>query len=439
MIPPTSPTDRKKLTGEITLPKESLDALTAGPFASSDVGALFEKAGGDLTLLTEALFSSAISLEASDVHLEPEELRLKIRYRLDGLLQDVALLDRAKYEKLVSRLKLSAGIKLNIHDRPQDGRFSVRVGSDALFEVRVSTLPSEYGETIVMRILNPRHLLSLDDLALEDGTRSLFRKELKKSTGMIVVTGPTGSGKTTTLYAFVQEAFNPELKIVTIEDPIEYHIDGVSQTQTHPEKGYDFASGLRAIVRQDPDVILVGEIRDGETAHIALQAALTGHLVFSTLHTNDAAGTIARFQSLGAEINTIAAALNIIIAQRLVRRVCPRCSTQRPATKEERALIESALSSLRKDASCKIPDPLVIPKAGRCAFCNMTGYKGRAGLYETLEVTDEMERFLLTNPSTSALKAKAIKEGMITMFQDGICKVVKQITTLEEVDRVTEE
>lgn len=438
MIAPSS-MDRKKLTGEITLSNESFNALKREEFGAPDVAAFLLKAGTDITLLIDSLFASAIVLEASDVHLEPEEGRLKIRYRIDGLLQDVALLDEKHYKQLLSRLKLFAGVKLNVQDRPQDGRFSVRLEKDAPFEVRVSTLPSEYGETIVMRVLNPRHLISLDDLALEESMRAMFRKELQKSTGMVVVTGPTGSGKTTTLYAFLQETFKPELKVITIEDPIEYHIDGVSQTQVHPEKGYDFASGLRAIVRQDPDIILVGEIRDGETAQISLQAALTGHLVFSTLHTNDAAGTVARFQSLGANLNNVAAALNIIIAQRLVRRICPHCSTKKEATKEEREYISSTLASLPSHILPSIPTPLMLLKAGRCKTCSMTGYRGRAGIYEALEITDDMEQFLLTNPSTSALKAKAVQAGMVTMLQDGILKVLKQITTLEEVDRVTEE
>lgn len=424
--------DRKKLTGEILLSGTALDAFGSEEFGTQNVSALLSGTEGDVTLLIDALFSSAILLETSDVHLEPEERELKIRYRIDGLLQDVATLDMERYKQILSRLKLFSGIKLNVQDRPQDGRFSVRTdGGEAPFEVRVSTLPSEYGEATVMRILNPRRLISLDDLALEDSLKTVFRRELLKSTGMIVVTGPTGSGKTTTLYAFLQETLKPELKVITIEDPIEYHLDGVSQTQTHPEKGYDFASGLRAIVRQDPDIILVGEIRDGETAQISLQAALTGHLVFSTLHTNDAAGTVARFQSLGADLNNVAAALNMIVAQRLVRRVCPRCSKKREATKNEKERILSILG--------KIPDPLVIVEAGHCAACNMTGYKGRVGIYEAMEITDDMEQFLLTRPSTSALKARAVQAGMATMLQDGMLKVLKHVTTLEEVDRVTEE
>lgn len=436
---PSTLAERKKLTGEIILSKESFDSLKKGGVSVPDVAELLSSAGTDVTLLIDSLFASAIALESSDVHLEPEETRLKIRYRIDGLLQDVALLEEERAQQLISRLKLFAGVKLNVHDRPQDGRFSVRPGEEMPFEVRLSALPSEYGETIVLRVLNPRHLIRLDDLALEEAVRITLRKELKKSTGMVVVTGPTGSGKTTTLYAFLQEVIKPELKIITIEDPIEYHMDGASQTQVHPEKGYDFASGLRAIVRQDPDIILVGEIRDGETAQISLQAALTGHLVFSTLHTNDAAGTIARFQSLGAELNNVAAALNVIIAQRLVRRVCPHCSVKKEATKEERSYIAATLAGLPSLARPTLVDPLLIPTAARCKLCNMTGYKGRAGIYEVLEVTDDMEQFLLTAPSTSALKARAVQAGMVTMLQDGILKVLNHITTLEEVDRVTEE
>jgi len=270
--------------------------------------------------LLEVILGGAITLDSSDVHIEAEEQQAKIRVRNDGILQDVTTLSREVYEKALSRIKLIAGIKLNITDRPQDGRFSVFANKSAI-EIRVSTLPSEYGESVVLRILNPKSLINLDALGLRTDLLSLFKKEIKKPNGMIMVTGPTGSGKTTTLYAFLKQIHKPEIKIITIEDPIEYHLEGISQTQVNPAKGYDFASGLQSIMRQDPDVILVGEIRDSKTCQIALQAALTGHLVFSTLHTNDAAGTLARLISLEGDLANIGPAINLAIAQRLVRKI----------------------------------------------------------------------------------------------------------------------
>ena len=255
---------------------------------------------------------------------------------------------------------------------------------------------------------------------------------------MIIVTGPTGSGKTTTLYAFLKKIQKPEIKIITIEDPIEYHLKGISQTQVAPKKGYDFASGLRAIVRQDPDVILVGEIRDLETAEIALQAALTGHLVLSTLHTNDAAGTVTRLLSLGAKPVNIAPALNMAIAQRLVRRVCKKCSELKKVSPADLDKLKKGLKGL--PSSIEIPElneKLEIPKIKGCPECNDTGYKGRVAIFESFLTDPELENFILSSPSISALKEKAIKKGMVVMYQDGLMKVLKGLTTLEEVERVT--
>ena len=253
----------------------------------------------------------------------------------------------------------------------------------------------------------------------------------------LIVTGPTGSGKTTTLYAFLKKIRNPEIKVVTIEDPIEYHLDGISQTQVNPKKGYDFAAGLKSIVRQDPDAILVGEIRDLETASIALQAALTGHLVLSTLHTNDAAGTIARLQALGEKAVNIAPAINVAIAQRLVRKVCPKCAEKETIAPELFEQIKKNLENLPSgiDMPELTPD-LQIAKIKGCEHCNFTGYKGRVGIFEAMAIDDEMQDFILTSPSTSALEKLAIKKGMTTMKQDGLIKVLKGTTTIEEIKRV---
>ena len=379
-----------------------------------------------ITDLLEILLGGAIVLQASDLHFEPTEQECKIRARLDGILQEVILINRKLYEALLSRIKLLSGIKINITDQPQDGRFSILI--EQPIEIRTSTLPAEYGESIVLRILNPKSLIELEALGLREDLLETLKKEIKRPNGMIIVTGPTGSGKTTTLYAFLKKVQRPEIKIITIEDPIEYHLKGISQTQVQPEKGYDFASGLRSIVRQDPDVILVGEIRDLETAEIALQAALTGHLVFSTLHTNDAAGTVARLINLGAKPSDIGPAINLVIAQRLVRKVCPKCRMFKKPSLEE-------LKKIKKELK-KVPQKIEIPLAKGCKDCNFTGYRGRIGILEVLIVDDEIEKFILSNPSTAALRKMAIKKGMVSMEKDGIMKVLEGITTIEEVERV---
>ena len=418
--------ERKKITGEVALSPDLPKVANISEFKKL----LLKETSQDASTLLGFLLNSAILFDTSDVHLEPLEQGTNIRFRLDGVLQDGGTLPREVFSLLLSRIKLASGIRLNVEDRPQDGRFSLLAKGKAPIEVRTSTLPSQYGESLVLRILNPKNLLSLKDLGLRKDLLSVFEKEIQKPNGMITVTGPTGSGKTTTLYAFLKEVASGEEKTITIEDPIEYHLEGISQTQVNPTKGYDFASGLRAIVRQDPDVILVGEIRDGETAQIALQAALTGHLVFSTLHTNDAAGTVSRLTALGADISTIASALTLVVAQRLVRKVCKKCAQRVNPTPEELKKIERGLGSLKI---------ATIPKTKGCEDCNFTGFKGRVGIFEALVVSDDMEEFILRSPSVSALKEFAIKKGMTTMYQDGLIKVTEGITTLEELERVTSE
>ncbi len=392
-----------------------------------------------ITNLLDIILSGGIILGASDIHIEPQEEQVRLRVRVDGILQDVAFFDLKIYKALLSRIKLLSKIKLNITDRPQDGRFSIET-EEIPIEIRASTLPAEHGESIVLRILNPKSLIELKELGLRKDLLETFGKEIKRLNGMIIVTGPTGSGKTTTLYAFLKKIQRPEIKIITIEDPIEYHLKGISQTQVAPEKGYDFSQGLRSIVRQDPDVILVGEIRDFETAKIALQAALTGHLVLTTLHTNDAAGAIPRLIDLGVGPASIAPALNMAVAQRLIRKVCKKCATFSKISSKELEEIKKGLKDLPKNI--KIPslgEKLEIPKIKGCKFCNLTGYQGRKGLFECFLRDDEMERFILTNPPISAIKELAAKKGMVTMYQAGLIDVISGITTLEEIKRVTEE
>ncbi|PIV43417.1 MAG: hypothetical protein COS26_00570, partial [Candidatus Nealsonbacteria bacterium CG02_land_8_20_14_3_00_40_11] len=404
-----------------------------------------EKIGGslkkDTSELLEIFLGGGIHLSASDLHVEPTETQAKIRARIDGVLQDAAIIDREIYGNLLSRIKLLSGIKLNITDRPQDGRFSVLTGGKSehvSIEIRVSTLPSEYGESIVLRILNPKSLIDLEALGLREDLLNLFNKEIKKPNGMIIVTGPTGSGKTTTLYAFLKKIQKPEIKVITIEDPIEYHLKGISQTQVNPARGYDFSSGLQSIMRQDPDVILVGEIRDSKTCQIALQAALTGHLVLTTLHTNDAAGTVVRLISLEGNLANIGPAVNMIVAQRLVRKLCDKCFQFMPVSSSILEKLEKNLKGISKEVKIpKLNPGLKIPEVKGCKYCNFTGFRGRVGIFEAILIDDEMEKFILKNPSVADFQELAMKKGMVTMYQDGLIKVLQGITTIEELERIT--
>ncbi|MDO8577384.1 MAG: GspE/PulE family protein [Candidatus Wildermuthbacteria bacterium] len=426
----------RNITGEVRISSSLLKELREEAETLKKLREYFTKLEGQETsVLLAALLGGASGIDASDVHLEPRKEDALLRLRIDGLLQEAFPVSLPIYKNLLSRIKLCSGLKLNIEDRPQDGRFTL-FWEDQPIEIRTATLPSEHGESLVLRILNPKRIFALEELGLREDLKDIIRKEIQKPNGMVIVTGPTGSGKTTTLYAFLREVTKPELKVITIEDPIEYHLSGVSQTQVDSQKGYDFASGLRAIVRQDPDIVLVGEIRDGETADIALQAALTGHLVFSTLHTNDAVGTISRLTSLDAKIETIASALSLVIAQRLLRKVCSKCVELTQASAKELETIEKAISSLQGAFKTKVIKTLKLPRPKGCEQCNFTGYKGRVGIFEAFLIDPATEEFVLASPSTSALKAFAVKKGMVDMYQDGILKVLKNITTLEELERV---
>ena len=426
--------------GAIELKEEELSRLENEIKNVSDVKNRVKKMSA--TGLLEVVIAGALKTEASDVHLEPEASQVRLRYRLDGLLQDVAFFDEPSYEKVLNRIKVLSKMKLNIHNMPQDGRLTIRMKTIAI-EVRVSVLPSEFGETVVMRLLDPRTIKKgLEELGIRDDLLNKVKEIFKKPTGAILTTGPTGSGKTTMLYAFVNYLNSPETKIITIEDPIEYHIENISQTQVDARKSYTFANGLRAIVRQDPDIILVGEIRDAETADIALQAALTGHLVLSTIHTNDAAGTIPRLIDLGIRSQIIAPAISMAMAQRLVRKLCQNCKKTRKVEEKELKKIKEILEPLSKfrhidmskfpklDASLKIGIP------GKCKECNESGYKGRIGVFESFEISREMEKLILQSPAISAVRDLAIAEGMVTMLQDAYIKLIGRITSTEEIERV---
>lgn len=437
----------KKITQKVGIPDELNAVLKQEITSIPSFSAVIEKYLADssltITRVIEIILAGSIILESSDIHIEPQETDAKLRIRLDGVLQDVMAFERKSYESILSRIKLLSEMKLNISDRPQDGRFSILVEGVSI-EIRASILPAEYGESVVMRILNPKSLISLEQAGLRKDLYDTFMREINRPNGMIIVTGPTGAGKTTTLYAFMKKISNPEIKIITIEDPIEYHLAGISQTQVEPDKGYDFASGLRAIVRQDPDVLLVGEIRDLETVDIALQAALTGHLVLSTLHTNDAAGTIARLISLGAKPFNIGPATNMAVAQRLLRRVCTACGVLESPTAEELAKLKESIQGvipMLRQKGVELPDineNLKIYHAKGCEKCSNTGYRGRIGIYEAFLVDNDIQKLILGETSIVAMKEEAQKKGMLTMYQDGLIKVIQGITTIDEIERVAE-
>ena len=429
---------KTKITGEVNISYKLFEEFR---LKVKDVDTLKKEIGevapSNTSQLLELVLGGAMSIDSSDIHIEPQQTQARIRLRIDGVLYDLLNITPQIYHLVLERIKLLSGIKLNVSDKGQDGRFSINTGNEEI-EIRASTLPGEHGEYIVMRVLNPTKLISINDLGLRPDLLDLIQNELKKPNGMVLTTGPTGSGKTTALAAFVQNIASSQIKIITIEDPIEYRISGIEQTQVAPEKGYDFANGLTSIVRQDPDVILVGEIRDKETATIAIQAALTGHLVFSTLHTNDAAGAIPRLEELGVTVDTIAPAINVTMAQRLIRRACKYCAVQITATPEEITKIKKALAHVPKNLlGEKLDGDFKLPQTKGCPQCNNTGYKGRIGIFELLIIDEAMEDFILKKPGNHEIREWAIDHGMVPMQQDGILKILEGLTTVEELERIT--
>jgi len=388
--------------------------------------------------LLEIILASAMALKSSDIHLEPTEETGILRFRIDGLLHNVSSeVEKRKYLSVITRIKLLSNLKLNIHSRPQDGRFTI-TAQDRDIEIRTSIIPSEYGETAVLRILDPSALkVNLEDLGWRKDDLKIAEAEIKKPNGLILNTGPTGSGKTTTLYAFLRRITVPEVKIITIEDPIEYHLPGISQTQVDAGASYTFASGLRSILRQDPDVILVGEIRDKETAEIALNASLTGHMVFSTLHTNDAAGAIPRLLDLGAKPQTLGPALSLIIAQRLVRILCQKCKTEQEIGEKTKEKIEKFLETLPERVNKKDYQEFKIYSPKGCAECGNLGFRGRTSIFELFVVSEKMEELIYKNPTELDLKDLAKTENSVSMQEDGVLKVLKGITNFGEVERLT--
>lgn len=386
----------------------------------------------------EMILAGAISSNASDIHLEPQEKQIRLRLRLDGVLHDIFFFEPKIYNLMLSRLKLVSGLKLNIRNQAQDGRFSIHI-KETEVEVRVSVIPGNYGESIVMRILNPKSIsVAFEELGIEKNLQEILMKEIKKPHGMILTTGPTGSGKTTTLYAFLKKIYDPEIKIITLENPVEYHLTGITQTQVEEDKGYTFASGLRAILRQDPDVIMVGEIRDLETAEIAVNAALTGHLVLSTLHTNNAGGTIPRLIDLGVDAGNIASSLNVSMAQRLVRKLCEKCKEKYEPSEKEKEIIEKTIASMPKKYQPEKTKKISLWKAKGCDACNNLGYKGRIGVYEAIQKNEKIEEIIMEKPTETKILEAAKEQEILDMRQDGILKALKGTTSLDELQRVVE-
>ncbi len=399
--------------------------------------------------IVDTLLEYAIFEGASDIHIEPEEKDVIARYRVDGILRTVMTLPKNVQPGIIARIKILANLKVDEHRLPQDGRFKINA-KEYQVSFRVSIIPTFDGEKIVMRLLNERaQVLTLEQLGLQPSALEAIKRNISKPHGMMLVTGPTGSGKTTTLYTMLNILNTPEVNIVTIEDPIEYRMPRVNQSQVSPKIGYTFASGLRAFLRQDPDIIMVGEIRDQETAEIAIHAAMTGHLVLSTLHTNDAVTTLPRLSDMGVPAFLVATTTNVIIAQRLVRKVCPNCIQSYKLDKQtieelnQQLELQNILATLEKkkiiiNAKQGIGSLLFYRGKG-CKQCSSSGYKGRIGIYEVLEVTDEMSELILKKASPTELKKQAEAQNMLTVIEDGFIKAKNGITTIEEIMRVTKE
>lgn len=424
------------ITGTVEVSGERIQKFLDQITSPNDVRNLLQDI--DLARITEGLeiiFSAALKLDASDIHIEPRETDALLRFRIDGILQNIAVFSLPIFEKILSRIKILSELKLNIADSAQDGRFSIQV-FDGSVDIRVSTIPTKQGESLVLRTLNPKKLITFEELGLRPGFKKILEAELAKTTGMLLVTGPTGSGKTTTLYAFLKKLASPDLKIITIEDPIEYRLGNISQTQVDPKKNYTFETGLRAVLRQDPDVVLVGEIRDQETAETALHAALTGHLVFSTLHTNDAPGAVARLIDMKINPTIIAPAINIVLAQRLIRRVCKTCVKLAPPDIQTKEMLEKFFKTLPSLTPRPPLKAILLPEVSGCAECN-EGYKGRIGIFEFFVVNKAVEKLILENAPISALQETAKSSGMITVQQDAVLRAIEGLTTIQEVERVT--
>lgn len=451
--PPPAP-EMKPIAQEI--PQESPSKQPADeklerrelPVAEADIGRLLKEdiknldalediiKKGSVPTMVAAIINFALFRRASDVHIQPAQRNLRVRYRIDGVLNDITFIPLDFHLAIISRIKILSKLRIDEKRIPQDGRFEVNFGEKSV-DIRVSTLPTTHGEKVVMRLLDTSSgTFSLDDLGLRGKGFKEFVRAITKPYGMIIACGPTGSGKTTTLYAALNYINKPGVNIVTLEDPVEYEIDGISQSQAKPDIGYDFADGLRSVLRQDPDIIMVGEIRDKETAGMAVQSSLTGHLVFSSLHTNDSSGGIPRLINMGIEPFLIISAVNIFIAQRLVRKICPNCKKEARLPSTLLAKIEAQIDELPRDITSKFKKPYKFFEGGGCRSCS-EGYFGRIGIFEVMPMTERIQKMSMASPTAITLKQTAVEEGMLTMKQDGLIKALEGITTIEEVLRVT--
>ena len=421
------------LSQEVTeaLKEVKVDQSSLNGFGMSKDGFIREEKIADIV---NQILDFAIRARASDIHIEPQEKNTRVRYRIDGILQERLTIPKALHDALISRIKILGGMKIDEKRIPQDGRFNFK-GSSGTVDLRVSSLPTTWGEKIVMRLLKKSGgVPTLQELGLRGAALKNLNDAILRPHGIIIICGPTGSGKTTTLYSVINKINTPKVNIVTLEDPIEYKIPGVNQVQVNPAAGLTFASGLRSFLRQDPNIILVGEIRDKETTDLAIQAALTGHLVFSTLHTNNASGALPRLLDMGAEPYLLASSMTAVVAQRVVRRIHDKCKveyTPDPKVVEE---MKSTLGDL-----WTAPDDVKLFKGKGCSDCNDSGYYGRIGIFEVMPVTEPISKLILERAPASSIEKEARKEGMIDMKQDGYLKALEGITTVEEVLRVAQD
>lgn len=424
----------QSLTAEV---KAALGEVAPEPTAAPAV-----EIGAPGTVIREApvakivatVLEFAIKARASDVHIEPLEDKTRVRYRIDGILHEKLVLPKTVHDAVISRVKILSGMRIDEKRIPQDGRFNFRAGDNEV-DLRVSCLPTAHGEKIVMRLLRKSGgVPDLPDLGLRGRALKNLEDAILRPHGIIIVCGPTGSGKTTTLYSVLSRINTPRVNITTLEDPVEYQIAGVNQVQVNPAAGLTFASGMRSFLRQDPNIIMVGEIRDRETMELAIQASLTGHLVFSTLHTNDASGALPRLLDLGAEPFLLASSMTCVIAQRVCRRICPDCKEEYEPDKEVVAEIRKILGKLVAENQ-----KMTLARGKKCARCNNTGYLGRIGIFEVMPVTEKIGRLILERAPATAIVKQAVEEGMVTLKQDGYLKAVEKITSVEEVLRVAQE
>ncbi len=435
---PAITTPAQSIVAETALEKGALKEIEGKIKNVTDLAGYLQGQGqaASITDILKTIFGSALILGVSDIHFESiTSNKGHLRILVDGVLRHVAGFPHNTVAEIVSRLKLLSELKLNITTAPQDGRFTIETERGPI-EARTSIVPAEFGEAAVLRILNPQVIaMTLPDLGLRADDEKIVLKELARPNGMILVTGPTGAGKTTAIYAFLKKIRTSAQKIITIEDPIEYHLEGIEQTQVDARSGYTFASGLRSILRQDPDIILVGEIRDLETAQTAIHAALTGHLVFSTLHTNNAAGAIPRLIDLGVKTSVIGPALAVVLAERLVRRLCPACRKEAAIDKALEEKLQKFLQRLPKRVSPRKIRPKLFEAVG-CDKCS-EGYRGQIGLFEVLEMGEELDALIKKEAAEGEINKAARRAGMVLMQEDGVLKALDGVTTLEEVERAT--